>query len=156
MDLISLENWISTMAIAYVGIPVFVFVTFQNVLALKVTGLVVAANGLTALIKCLTMGVKVPFMKRPAGAQGCNLLLTGQQGGQPGFPSGHMATTTAFWTCLWFLVGSEYKTTVLVTGLLLSAAMMWSRMKKSCHTFLQCIVGAAVGFGIAYTGMRCL
>lgn len=156
MDLTSLDNWISTMAIAYVGIPVFVFVTFQNMLALKVTGLVVTANGFTALIKWLTADAKASFLKRPAGAQGCNLQLTGRQGGQPGFPSGHMATTTAFWTCIWFLVGSEYKTAVLVVGLILSIAMMWSRMKKSCHTFLQCIVGAAVGFGIAYIGMRFL
>jgi membrane-associated phospholipid phosphatase len=150
------EDWISTMALAYVGIPVFVFVTFQNLLALKVTGLVLTANGLTALIKWLTRDAQSPFLKRPAGAQGCNLQLTGFQGGRPGFPSGHMATTTAFWTCAWYIVPPEYKTATLVAGSALSLAMMWSRMKKSCHTFLQCIVGSILGFGIAYIGMRFL
>lgn len=152
----TLENWISSMAMGYVGIPIFLFVAFQNLVSLKVSGIVLTANGLTALVKWLTRDTSTAFLKRPTDAEGCNVRMTGRQGGQPGFPSGHMATTTAFWTCVWSLVPVQYRQTVLWTGVVLSALMMWSRMRKSCHTALQCIAGAFLGVLVAFVGMQFL
>jgi membrane-associated phospholipid phosphatase len=152
----TIENWVSAMAMVYVGIPIFLFVTFQNLQALKLTGIVLTANGLTDLIKFLTRDSKTPFLKRPAAAEGCNLAMTGKQGGAPGFPSGHMATTTAFWTAVFFVVQGPYRQYILYGGIISTVLMMWSRMKKSCHTFLQCVMGGCLGFGIAYVGKQYL
>jgi membrane-associated phospholipid phosphatase len=150
----TLENWVSSMAVAYVGVPIFIFVAFQNLIALKLTGIVMTANGLSALLKMIFQKSDKQFLKRPAGAEGCNIQMTGRQGGNPGFPSGHMATTTAFWTCIWALVPAPHKKTVVWIGGILSVLMMWSRMKKSCHTALQCIAGGLLGIFIAFVGIR--
>ncbi len=148
------ENWVSSMAIFYVALPIFMFVTFQNKLGLHVAGIILIADGITSFIKYLSRGTSAPFLKRPRGAEGCNIQMTGYQGGAPGFPSGHMATTTAFWSSVYFLVPVGYRIHVGILGGAFSALMMWARMKKSCHTFLQCIAGAFVGFGIAYIGFK--
>ncbi len=152
----TLENWVSSTAIAYIGIPLFVFVTFQNLTALKVSGIILTADGITAVIKLFTRDATAPCLKRPNKADGCNLQMTGKQGGQPGFPSGHMATTTAFWFCAYALVPPAYHIHTLLMGILSSLLMMWSRMKKSCHTFVQCIAGAFVGIAVALVGIRYL
>ncbi len=148
------ENWISSMAVFYVALPIFMFVTFQNKVGLQVAGIILVADGITALIKFLTQGSTAAFLKRPKGAEGCNLQMTGYQAGAPGFPSGHMATATAFWSSAYFLVPSTYRLSVGITGTIFSLLMMWARMKKSCHTFLQCVAGAFVGFSIAYIGFK--
>jgi membrane-associated phospholipid phosphatase len=150
----TVENWISSMAVAYVAIPIFLFVAFQNVLALKITGIILTANGISALLKQLFQNSNKQFLKRPPGAEGCNIQMTEYQGGNPGFPSGHMATTTAFWTCVWVLVPIHYKQPTIWIGGVLSALMMWSRMKKSCHTALQCVAGALLGCFVAFVGVR--
>lgn len=152
----TIENWISSMAIFYIGIPIFLFVGFQNLTALKISGIILIADGITAVIKLLTMNTNVSYLKRPKNAEGCNLQMTGKQGGQPGFPSGHMATTTAFWFSAYALVPQMYRMHTLVAGVLFSSVMMWSRMKKSCHTFVQCIAGASVGIVVAFLGIRFL
>jgi membrane-associated phospholipid phosphatase len=84
---------------------------------------------------------------RPAGARGCDLLCSGPAvGGKPGFPSGHMATTTAFAASMAFLFPSP-----LVIGpcVALVLAMGWSRYAKKCHTLSQIIGGTLYGFAIA-------
>lgn len=148
------ENIISSLAIFYVGVPLFLFVAFQNFVTLKVTILILVSDGITALLKLLTQDSNTKWLKRPLAAEGCNLQMTGRQGGTPGFPSGHLATTTSFWTCMYFLTPTQYRIYIAGTGVILSAAMIWSRMKKSCHTLLQCIAGSLLGIGVAYIGMR--
>ncbi len=84
---------------------------------------------------------------RPAAAQGCDLFCTGPRvGGKPGFPSGHMATTTAFATSIAFLFPNPL---VIGTCVALVLAMGWSRYTKKCHTLTQIIGGILYGFAIA-------
>lgn len=151
----SLENWISLMAVAYFGIPAFLFVTFGNMTALRLVLLILVADIITVIIKHKTQNLTWKFLKRPEGAEGCGSLLGGkQQGGEPGFPSGHMATTTAFWTSLYWLVPIPYRKYLIAVGALSTAAMMWARIKKSCHTLFQTLAGAVVGAIIGWFGGR--
>lgn len=156
MLLNTFENWVSSMAVAYISIPIFVFAAFQNLIALKVSVIIITADGVTAAIKFLTRNSKLPYLKRPKQADGCNLQMTGKQGGQPGFPSGHMATTTAFWCSVYMIAPQTYRMHILIAGAFFSFLMMWSRMKKSCHTFMQCIAGASVGIAVAFVAMLIL
>ncbi len=148
-------NWISLMAVIYMAAPVFLFVTFRNMNAFRIFFIILIADVSTVVIKYLTRNFGMQFLKRPTGASGCGTFLGGtRQGGEPGFPSGHMATTVAFWTCIYYLTPQEFKQYILILGFTASAAMMWARMKKSCHTALQTISGGLLGFMIGWLGSK--
>ncbi len=84
---------------------------------------------------------------RPAAAQGCDLFCIGPNvGGKPGFPSGHMATTTAFATSMAFLFPSPV---VIGPCVALVLSMGWSRYTKKCHTLTQIVGGTLYGFATA-------
>jgi membrane-associated phospholipid phosphatase len=151
----SLENWISLTAVAYLGIPAFLFVTFGNMIAFRLVVLIMLADLITVSIKYKTRNLTWKFLKRPEGAEGCGSFLGGKnQGGQPGFPSGHVATAAAFWTSIYWLVPLDYRKYVVVLGALATVAMIWARMKKSCHTLIQTLAGGVVGGLIGWFGGR--
>ena len=100
----------------------------------------------TILLTVLSVELMKPFIpsKRPDEAADCDLLcMNGSVGGQPGFPSGHMAMTTAIVTFLYYFFPSSYS---LSAGLLYIAAMAYSRYTKHCHTPVQILGGTLYGF----------
>ena len=100
----------------------------------------------TILLAVLSVELMKPFIpsKRPDEAADCDLLcMNGSVGGQPGFPSGHMAMTTAIVTFLYYFFPSSYS---LSAGLLYIAAMAYSRYTKHCHTPTQILAGTLYGF----------
>lgn len=104
-------------------------------------------------VEMIFVSVTVEFLKplfdspRPTGAIGCDAFCRGPAvGGKPGFPSGHMATTTAFATSMAFLFPTPL---VIGSCVALVAAMGWSRYAKKCHTLTQIIGGTLYGFAIA-------
>jgi len=86
-----------------------------------------------------------PFIHspRPPHAIRCDRWCqSGPSGGNPGFPSGHMASVAVFVTLLYFYVPSI---PVLIAGLTWLMAMAWSRYKKQCHTIHQILGGTVYG-----------
>jgi membrane-associated phospholipid phosphatase len=107
----------------------------------RLLGAVVATN-------LAVVGIKQAFgsasvFGRPPGAVGCDTLCLGDPvGGQPGFPSGHVATATVLVSALWVHDGGPL---VLAVGLPWVAAMAWSRWTKQCHNWVQIAGGAVLG-----------
>jgi membrane-associated phospholipid phosphatase len=133
-------------AISLLLVPLFI-VPLVIAFVLKRAGIALVT------VEMIAVSVSVELLKplfdspRPAAAQGCDLFCTGPRvGGKPGFPSGHMATTTAFATSMAFLFPSPL---VIGACLVLVAAMGWSRYAKKCHTLTQIIGGTLYGFAVA-------
>lgn len=80
---------------------------------------------------------------RPKGAKQCDILCTSPNDeGKPGFPSGHVATTT----CFIFILYHYYpQNRLLIGGLAYIVSMAYSRMNKKCHTLEQVIAGFIYG-----------
>jgi membrane-associated phospholipid phosphatase len=90
---------------------------------------------------------------RPAGACDCTLLLAGGNvGGNPGFPSGHMASTV--FVCVSLVLCSPLSSRAKNVLLLLSAVyiilMGYSRYAKACHNMTQICVGVVLGLVWAF------
>lgn len=85
---------------------------------------------------------------RPPNAEKCDLFCQeGRVGGQPAFPSGHMATTTTFVVLLWLHFRRTY---ILWLGIPWIGAMAWSRWSKQCHSIDQIIAGVITGSVFSY------
>jgi len=155
---IDVANSVSSLGVAYLWGPVFMFVVFQNRRGFCMTLAIVAAMGASESVKRLTQSSKWKCLKRPDGARDCNASNGGGLvAGRPGFPSGHCATSATFWTCVLFLVPPQFRIAILIVGIAMTVAMMWARMKKRCHSFFQSISGVLLGAGIgAITGLTCL
>ena len=98
----------------------------------------------TILLTVLSVELMKPLIpsKRPEEASDCDLFcINGPVGGQPGFPSGHMAMTTA--TIIFLYNFNPYS---LLAGLLYIVAMAYSRYVKHCHTPTQILAGTFYGF----------
>lgn len=107
---------------------------------------IIATNLAVAGLKHL-FGTKGVF-GRPIGANGCDLLCRGGAvGGQPGFPSGHVASAAVLVSALWFHTGD---TRTLAVGIPWIAAMAWARWSKRCHNWVQIVGGAALGTVIGW------
>jgi membrane-associated phospholipid phosphatase len=107
----------------------------------------------TILLTVLSVELMKPLIpsKRPEDASDCDLFcINGPVGGQPGFPSGHMAMTTSIVTFLYHFNPSPYS---LSAGLLYIVAMAYSRYTKHCHTPIQIIAGTFYGFLCAFTAI---
>ena len=91
-----------------------------------------------------------PFVPsaRPPGATKCDRwCLKGPVGGQPGFPSGHMASIAVLVALLYYHFPSPL---LLIGGLVWLIAMAYSRYVKQCHTPFQIAAGAVYGLLSAY------
>ena len=87
------------------------------------------------------------WCRRPSGAMNCNTWMNdGNQGGAPGFPSGHMATTAAFWMGLWLLMSpGSTRMVVGILGIVAVITMAWARIQKRCHSWIQVSGGGMLG-----------
>jgi hypothetical protein len=82
---------------------------------------------------------KTSILARPKNAADCNTWCTdGPQGGKPGFPSTHSATTT-------FLTAYYYND-IGPAAIPFWAAILYSRVAKSCHNWWQIGAGIILGY----------
>ncbi len=90
-----------------------------------------------------------PFA-RPAAARDCNAFCTdGPQGGAPGFPSTHSASTTFLAVSYYNIYKSAFpQATLVIPGLW--GLILYSRIILQCHTWLQVGAGAALGYLIYF------
>jgi len=101
------------------------------------------------IIKKLSIGSKLEFLKRPQGANNCDICSkNGDQSGKPGFPSGHVTSVVSFFTSI-YLLFPEYRTGSLWVGIIYTLLMAWSRINKKCHTLLQTVAGTILGFSVS-------
>jgi membrane-associated phospholipid phosphatase len=153
--MLELANKISSFGLVYIWSPLSMFVIFQNYRGLVMTGILLLVGALTELIKFMTRNSKFKCLKRPDGAMNCNAANGGGHvTGKPGFPSGHCATAAAFWTGILLIVPQSYRIGTACIGSVLVSAMMWARMSKKCHTFLQCIGGIFIGISVPLIAFR--
>jgi len=149
----TVEDGIGALGYVYFGLPLLLALLFPMVWRFLSWGAGVwIASGLTLLLKYIAAPLtpQWTFLQRPQGAYNCNGAANdGDQSGAPGFPSGHSATAAAFWMGAFLLVPPSYKVVTAYVGVVATATMMWSRMRKHCHTGLQTMVGALLGAGVA-------
>ena len=115
-------------------------------------------------IKDNTKNIHIKSLKRPRNAKHCNLENNdGDVGNEPGYPSGHMATTS-FMTNLYYLKQCKIKTMSncflyniwnlkFMSNYILyniwNLFMAYARYKKNCHTIFQIIAGYLLGLIVA-------
>lgn len=92
------------------------------------------------------------YTMRPKGACGCDYLsIKKVNDNSPGFPSGHMSSTTFF--CI-YMASILYKKNsglfYYILLLFLVIAMGWARIVKKCHNVEQVIGGIIYGTIIAF------
>jgi membrane-associated phospholipid phosphatase len=91
-------------------------------------------------------GREAPF-SRPKGASGCDAFcMKGSASGDPGFPSGHMTTSSMFITALWL---RYHNPLILWFGIPWLIAMGWARWVKRCHNIEQIVAGTITGSSAA-------
>ena len=150
----TVEDGIGMLGIVYFTLPLLIAVGTRTWPPFYWGVAVWTASGLTFAIKHLTapFAAHLPsLLERPHGALNCNGAANdGDQSGAPGFPSGHSATSAAFWMGAVLLAPPPWRPFVAAVGLAATAAMMWSRMRKRCHTGAQTGVGALLGASVSY------
>lgn len=99
-----------------------------------------------SLIKKISPHQKYKFLQRPFGATNCDLFSrNGSQEGKPGFPSGHVTSIVSFFVSI-YLLFPNYRKYTIPFGIIYTILMAISRINKRCHTLLQVICGALLGF----------
>jgi membrane-associated phospholipid phosphatase len=87
----------------------------------------------------------IDFLYRPKEAYDCNFLNEGGKvGGEPGFPSGHMAVSSYIITSLYL-----YYNKGLDMGILYVLLVAFARMNKRCHNIYQVVGGIIYGYSMA-------
>ena len=102
------------------------------------------------VIKDNTTNIHIKSLKRPRNAKHCNVENNnGDVGNEPGFPSGHMATTS-FMTHFYYLKQCKIKTMHNYPLYnIWNLFMAYARYKKNCHTIFQIIGGYLLGLIVA-------
>ncbi len=136
--------------VVYSLLPIGTFVVsrdFQHLAwAAAVLLAAVVAEITKQLTKCVGLWPAMTWCRRPAEARDCDTWnRNGPQGGAPGFPSGHVATATAFWVGAVLLTPAPYRAWSIVGATVGIVAMAVARMKKRCHTGLQTLGGGVLG-----------
>lgn len=140
-------NSISSMAIVYSIIPFLFFWQMPNAVIWGIAVLIAPIVAECVKRASVVLGME-EWCARPIGARDCDTWNTnGPQGGAPGFPSGHTATTVAFWIGAFIIWPSA---SVAIVGFSATMTMIWARMQKRCHTLSQTIGGAMLGAGSYY------
>jgi membrane-associated phospholipid phosphatase len=110
---------------------------------------IIISEGLKKTIFFPGVGGESPFA-RPAEARDCNAFCTdGPQGGAPGFPSTHSATTTFLALSYYSIYKSKlpFISTIIPIGW---GFILYSRIALKCHTWLQIGAGALLGYGMYF------
>ena len=101
---------------------------------------------ISMLIQLLTDGKKI--FERPDEAKNCYLFSSSDDSDKSGMPSGHVATTTAFFITL-FLKKGDYTLKSFIIYNIPILLMCISRYSNSCHTPWQIFWGYVLGLGVA-------
>ena len=138
------DEIISLSLIILIVIPYIMLIKDMNIKWLYVILSVLIVERLHSIIKEHSKAYDYEFLKRPIGAANCDLFSrNGLVEGQPGFPSGHVGGTVAFFMTVYLLFPEYRKYSHL--GIAWTLLMMWSRINKKCHTLLQTIAGFGLG-----------
>jgi membrane-associated phospholipid phosphatase len=144
-----MDEIISQSLMLIIGAPYLLYIITYDTRWLHVIIYSTLAIIIHDIIKRLSIGSNLEFLKRPQGANNCDLCSkNGDQSGKPGFPSGHLTSTVSFFTSI-YLLFPEYRTGSLWVGIIYTLLMAWSRINKKCHTLLQTIAGTVLGFGVS-------
>lgn len=162
--MIPLENIISFLPTLplMITIPTNILYYFFEINFIKNTNILVDTKFILGYIFTIvsTQGLKsIPYPKsihtytmRPKGACGCDYLsIKKVNENSPGFPSGHMSSTTFFCVYIASLLykkNSGYFYYILLSILVI--AMAWARIVKKCHNVEQVIGGVFYGILVAY------
>jgi hypothetical protein len=129
-------------------LPIVLYVLTSNLHYLALFIAVFLFGGMIEFIKLL-LGTDGKYA-RPSSACQCDLLCVSvDDGGKPGYPSGHMAISTFFIGTLSVLLmnqGSPYVGySVFLMGLVWIYHIGQSRLQKQCHTLEQVVAGFLAG-----------
>jgi membrane-associated phospholipid phosphatase len=138
------DEIISLSLIVIIAVPYIMLIKDMNIRWLYVILSIFIVERLQSIIKEHSKAYDYEFLKRPIGAQNCDLFSrNGLVEGQPGFPSGHVGGTVAFFMTV-YLLFPEYRK-YWYFAVVWTLLMMWSRISKKCHTLLQTIAGFGLG-----------
>jgi membrane-associated phospholipid phosphatase len=144
-----MDEIISQSLMLIIGAPYFLFFITFDIRWLQVIIYSTIAIFIHDIIKLMSIGSKLEFLKRPQGANNCDICSkNGDQSGKPGFPSGHLTSTVSFFTSI-YLLFPEYRMGSLIVGSIYTLLMAWSRIHKKCHTLLQTIAGTVLGISVS-------
>tara|TARA_Y100000590_G_scaffold44185_1_gene47040 strand:+ start:6298 stop:6834 length:537 start_codon:yes stop_codon:yes gene_type:complete len=162
----NIADFISVLPISmYIGIIYFGLITNEYIY-FKMLGIILFSTILTDVIKRLPYKsfyygeYLYKITRRPKGASNTDYLSKNGEckENSPGFPSGHMATTSSFSVLmiLFFMKRYNLAFSELVTqrpmivfiSSILVPFMGWARYYKKCHSLLQIIVGTCLGTSI--------
>jgi membrane-associated phospholipid phosphatase len=133
LDVISI-----TFPLIFIGL---IIASFYNIVYLYLLIAIFIFDVLAYAIK-VAFGNKGPCA-RPKGACQCDILgLSHDDAGKPGFPSGHVATTTMVVIGLFHITKSPI---IAIIGLIYIVLMAISRFRMRCHTPLQILAGFVLG-----------
>jgi len=102
------------------------------------------------------VGILKKYWYRPKGAHGCDYLSIKGYAADftPGFPSGHMSTTSYFSIYNILLLNNYWdpsftRNIMVILNIVFLTSMGWARMYKKCHTITQVIGGTIFGGAIS-------
>lgn len=136
---------LSLLIIPFMLTPFTWYAFTKNIDALAWGVIIILVSKLNSLLKWYLFRIDTELLKRPLEARRCGLLnndILGGYGGLPGFPSGHLATTSAFFFIGYLFTKSWW---FLFTGAVAISVMAWSRIQKKCHNMYQVAGGTVSG-----------
>jgi len=146
----ALWDYVSLGIVGLIAYPVLrLATTGRLVYAVMLLG-VALADYATKLVKDVTCDSDVEAFKRPPGATDCDFFCrNGDCEGNPGMPSGHMATTAFTLTFIYLAEDLGNRKLYVAFAVLFLVLMGLARHGKRCHTVLQIVLGAAWGAACA-------
>ena len=157
----ALWDYVSLGVVGLIAYPVVrLATTTRAVYAVMIVGALLA-DFATKVVKDLTRDSDVDAFKRPRGATDCDFFCrNGDCEGNPGMPSGHMATTAFVLTFIYLVEDLGNRGAYLAFAAVFLVLMGLARHGKRCHTVLQIILGTAWGgacaVGVHYLWTRAL
>lgn len=139
-----LADIISLAVIPFMISP-FVIYGITNNINILVWGIIVLLNvQVSSFLKWSVFDIPGFIWRRPEKASRCGLYNNESHAypGLPGFPSGHLSSTSCF-----FFVGylATSNLSFIYGGILACFLMGWARLQKHCHNIYQVLGGILAG-----------
>ena len=151
-----IADWVS---VSIIAITLFPLLSIAVNGSFAVNTLLLIGTTITHLvcknIKLLTYKIDKDIFKRPIGASNCNIMChNGNVSGKPGFPSGHVAQATFFFTflslALFYKTGKKLNNSFIFVSISYIGLTCFARLYKKCHTPMQVLAGFITGIIIAF------
>jgi membrane-associated phospholipid phosphatase len=142
-NILKFADFISIFPLFIIVISIFQILFFRD---LELTGLLIIGIIIERILKTIKKD-----MHRPKGAKNCNIFSNEglRPPKSPGFPSGHMITTTIF---MGYILKNSESNVLKGFSILLVFLTGWARIYKGCHTLFQVISGFVFGLIISMVG----